>query len=192
LTITSGEYSWTQSLTYSNTGYLNQDGLSQRNIQNTNGFSTAVGPSIDGESGTYHTSFSYPLDVNSTYAISDTYFNISGIMSRGLDISSSGGLGVSTYTLVSGPANLQTSQQGVATYESINGGSSYSTGETSQPFRETADGSTYSTFVKAVNGSVVEGGSGGQSSYSPNSWHLALGRPSVRSMLGRGPGNGPQ
>lgn len=189
LTITSGQSAWVQDLSFYNGGYLNQDGLSQRNIQNTTGTSTARGLGLSGTFEEYETSFSYPLDVNTTYGIGADYLTISAIMDRGLSISSNGGLGISTYTLTSGPVNLQTSQWGTADYLGITGGSSYSSGDTSDVFKESSGGTTYSKYVRAINGSVVTPGNDSQSltPTTKQSWFSAAGRASIRSILGRGP-----
>ncbi|EED20378.1 conserved hypothetical protein [Talaromyces stipitatus ATCC 10500] len=186
LTITSGQTSWIQDLSFSNYGYLNQEGLSQRNIQNTTGISTVKGIGLSGGVEEYITTFSYPLDVNNTYALTASSTTIDASMDRGLSISSSGGLGISTYTLTSGPVYLQTRQWGDAHYYAA-GGSSYSSGETTQEFSETSGGTTYSTYVQAVNGTVVTPNSQALSLPAQNSWFSAGGRPSIRSILGRGP-----
>jgi hypothetical protein len=81
--------------------------------------------------------------------------NITAIMSRGLEISSSGGLGISTYTLTSGPSNLETQQWGTASYES-NGSNSSSWGDTYDNFNEISGGTTYNRYVHAVNRAVVQ------------------------------------
>ncbi|OKL64331.1 hypothetical protein UA08_00027 [Talaromyces atroroseus] len=158
LKITSGQSSWTQDLSYSNDGYLNQDGLSQWNLQNTTGTSSTAGIGLDGTWEEYQTSFSYPIEANTTYGIGSDYLTIDAIVDRGLSISSTGGLGISTYTLTSGAVDLQTRQWGTATYLGITGGSSYSSGDTSDEFAEISDGTSYSTYVHAINGTVVTPG----------------------------------
>jgi hypothetical protein len=190
LSITSGQSSWTQTLSYSNVGLLNQQGISQRNIQSTVGESWSSGIGLDGIPTAYHTSFSYPLDVNTTYGIYPNGLTISASLSRGLEISSNGGLGVSTYTLTSGPSELQTAQWGTAYYSSITGGSSFSSGDTTDQFTETSEGTTYDRLVRAVNGTVIENGQNVEpmSPLAQSGWRFSAGRPSVRSILGRGPG----
>ncbi|KAL1965615.1 hypothetical protein VTN77DRAFT_5292 [Rasamsonia byssochlamydoides] len=190
LSITSSRSSWTQTLSYSNIGLLNQQGLSQRNTQSTVGESSSSGIGLNGTATEYRTTFNYPLDVNTTYTISETNFTISALMSRGLEITSNGGLGISTYTLTSGPSDLQTQQWGTAYYYSITGGSSFSSGDTTDKFTETSGGTTYNRFVRAVNGTVIENGQTGEpiSSLAQSGWRFSPGRPSVRSILGRGPG----
>lgn len=188
LEITSGQSSWRQELSYDNYGYLNQGGLSQRNIQSTTGLSISRGRGLSGGIEEYRTSFSYPLDVNSTYILTSNVTSIDATMSRGLSIASSGDLGISTYTLTSGPVDLHTTQWGDAHYYA-SGGSAYSSGETTQDFAETSDGTSYNTHVQAINGTVVTPGadSHGLSPTAQHGWFSAGGRPSIRSMLGRGP-----
>jgi hypothetical protein len=156
LAISSGSSSWTQDLSYSNTGLVNQAGYSQRNIQGTTGSSSSSGIGLDGKLAKYRTAFSYPLDVNNTYGFNATGLNISATMSRGLEISSSGGLGISTYTLTFGPVSLATQQWGTAMYESITGGNSSSWGDTYDRFSETSGGTQYNRYVHAVNSTVVQ------------------------------------
>jgi Peptide N-acetyl-beta-D-glucosaminyl asparaginase amidase A len=189
LKITSAESTWTQDLSYFNDGYLNQDGLSQWNLQNTTGTSTAAGIGLSGEWEEYKTSFSYPIEVNTTYGIGADYLFIGATMDRGLSISSTGGLGVSTYTLTSGPVDMQTRQWGTATYLGITGESSSSTGDTYDEFSETSDGTTYSTYVHAINGTVItpDNDSHALSSAAQQSVLSTGGRDSVRSIIGRGP-----
>jgi hypothetical protein len=134
---------------------VNQAGYSQRNIQSTTGSLSSSGFGLDGKFAEYRTTFNYPLDVNNTYGLNATGLNISATMNRGLELSSSGGLGVSTYTLTSGPVNLETQQWGTAMYES-NGGNSSSWGETYDRFSETSGGTTYTRYVHAVNSTVVQ------------------------------------
>ncbi|KAH8693535.1 peptide N-acetyl-beta-D-glucosaminyl asparaginase amidase A-domain-containing protein [Talaromyces proteolyticus] len=191
LKITSGQNTWTQSLSYSNDGFFNQDGLSQRNIQNTTGLSISSGIGLDGKFAEYYTAFSYPIDVNTTYGVGANYTTIDAIMDRGLEISSTGALGISTYTLVSGPMDLQTRQWGDAHYYGVTGGPSYSSGDTSDEFHETSDGSTFSTYVHAINGTVVSGNgpANSPSLIVQGNQYPSGGRPSIRSIIGRGPDN---
>ncbi|CRG87937.1 Peptide-N4-(N-acetyl-beta-glucosaminyl)asparagineamidase A [Talaromyces islandicus] len=189
LKITSGQTSWTQDLSFSNDGLLNQGGLSQRNIQNTTGTSTASGIGIDGKFAEDRTSFSYPVDANTTYGLGANYTIIDAVIDRELQISSTGGLGISTYTLVSGPMDIKARQWGSAHYFGITGGNSTSSGDTSNEFHESSRGETFDTFVRAVNGSVVAGNGAGVSPplITQGDVYPASGRPSIRSILGRGP-----
>ncbi|KAJ9212252.1 hypothetical protein DTO166G4_6196 [Paecilomyces variotii] len=188
LTVRSSSFLWSQTLSYSNFGLLTQQGISQRNNQSTVGTVSATSIGSGRGSIDSYTTFSYPLDCNSTYGITDETTSIDATISRGLDIDSNGGPGISTYTLTSGPSTLHTKQYGEAHYFSTSGGSS-SSGETTDIFNGD-DG--YQRYVKAVNGTVVSDTAVGQESSarllkSPGSGQFCLGRNSVRSILGRGP-----
>jgi hypothetical protein len=184
-TATSSDYSWSQKLSFSNYGYLNQEGYSQVNKQLTSGKNTIS--QLGSKSSSNETTFSYPLLVNATYGITTNSLTIDAWMERGLEIESSGGPGISVFTFVSGPSRLHTTQSGNATYQSVTGSSSVSTGNTADEFNSVANGVSYSRSVNAVNGSVVSDTQAGATKVSNDM--LALGRGSVRSMLGRGPGS---
>ncbi|RAH46454.1 uncharacterized protein BO95DRAFT_442156 [Aspergillus brunneoviolaceus CBS 621.78] len=147
-TVESAGYAWRQNLSYSNYGTLNQQGLSQSNHQHTSGRNQLTGSKILNE-----VTFGYPLLCNQTYDLDDG-LTISAWMRRGLDIEATGGLGISTYTLTSGPLNLHTEQSGTAFYQSTSEDSA-SYGETKDVFESDANGVSYSREVHAVNGSVV-------------------------------------
>ncbi|CAI7652357.1 unnamed protein product [Penicillium manginii] len=187
-TTTSSKHTWSQKLTFSNHGLLNQEGYSQVNKQLTSGKSTIT--DLNNHQSN-KTTFRYPLLVNATYGITDDSLTIDAWMKRGLEIDSSGSSGLSTYTLASGPGpyHLRTSQSGKARYESSGGGSS-SRGNTADEYESTANGVSYSRSVRAVNGKVVYDTRpvNKASSASFQSVGSGLGRDSVRSMLGRGPG----
>ncbi|KAJ5625994.1 hypothetical protein N7510_002303 [Penicillium lagena] len=188
---TSSQFSWSQKLSYSNHGYLNQQGLSQVNDQHTWGDNTISEVGEKGRSS--KTSFEYPLLVNNTYALTANSMTIDAWMKRGLDIDADEGLGISTYTFTSGPVRLHTSQAGSAHYQSVDNQNSTSSGDTVDEFEGSSDGQAYKRSVRAVNGSVVAdtnpGNGASVSSHSPDVKLLnGLGRDSVRSMLGRGPG----
>ncbi|OJJ68484.1 hypothetical protein ASPBRDRAFT_57866 [Aspergillus brasiliensis CBS 101740] len=152
LTVKSSEYSWSQNLSYSNYGYLNQQGLSQKNNQQTFGSNTIA--QLTGDKTTNEVTFEYPLICNTTYGLEDG-LSISAWIRRGLDIASTGGLGVSTYTFTSGPLDLHTQQYGTAYYfEPSDDESSVSYGETTDVFASNAGGVQYSRNVRAVNGTV--------------------------------------
>jgi len=191
LTVTSSLFSWNQTLSYSNFGLLNRQGISQFNKQNTLGQTTSTRFSSDGTAVESRTSFGYPLAVNTTYSITNDGFSIDALMSRGLDIDANGGVGISTFTLTSGPSSLHTRQWGKAHYSSITGGGSFSSGDTTDVFDGTSGGTPYHRSVRAINGSVV---SDTEKEPQPPSRLLTSldlvfpGRVSVRSMLGRGPG----
>lgn len=149
----SSMYSWSQTLKFSNEGFFNQDGYSQFNKQLTSGKNTIAEL---GETQTSNeTTFEYPLSVNQTYGGDSNVTIIDAWMQRGLEIRSTGGLGLSTYTLASGPSDLNTTQSGKAHYKSVSGGSSTSSGSTLDQFRSTRNGVEYSRTVKAINGAVV-------------------------------------
>ena len=150
----SSQYSWSQSLKFSNFGLFNQNGYSQLNKQFTSGKNTI---SKFGETpSSNETTFEYPLTMNSTYGREENVTSIAAWMQRGLSIHSTGGLGISTFTLASGPSQLNTTQSGQAHYRSVEGGNSTSSGSTLDLFKSTANGADYSRSVKAVNGRVVE------------------------------------
>ncbi|KAI3005587.1 hypothetical protein CBS147346_4253 [Aspergillus niger] len=153
LTVKSSEYSWSQNLSYSNYGYLNQQGLSQKNNQQTFGSNTIA--QLTGNKTTNEVTFEYPLICNTTYGLEDG-LSISAWIRRGLDIESTGGLGVSTYTFTSGSLDLHTEQHGTAYYyEPSDDESSISYGETFDVFGSNASGVQYFRNVHAVNGTVV-------------------------------------
>ena len=177
LSVTSPGFSWNQTLYYTNSGFLNQQGFNQWNKQDTQGQLAAV-PTGQAPASTH---FDYPIEVITAYSHTQNGFTIDASLSRGLDIKSTGGPGVSTFTLVSGPLDLSTKQWGSGHYLSVNGGASHSSGNTSDQFYETSGGSSYSRFVEAINGSLaldLEGGA------QPG----GLQGSSVKGILGRGPG----
>lgn len=187
LSATSSKYSWTQRLSFSNYGYLNQQGYSQVNKQLTSGKTTIT--ELGNTPSSNETTFNYPLLVNATYGITANSLSIDSWMKRGLEIEASGGPGISTYTLVSGLSQLHTTQSGQAHYKSVTGGNSTSSGNTADEFYSTANGESYSRSVRAVNGDVVFDIHPGVQSASLSRGHDVLGRGSVREILGRGPGN---
>lgn len=187
-TTQSSKYSWSQKLTFSNRGFINQQGYSQVNKQITTGKST-ITDLTNNRSNT--TTFRYPLLMNSTYTSTDETLEIDAWMKRGLEIDSTGTFGLSTYTLAdSTPYHLYTSQSGKARYKSSNGNSS-SSGSTADGYQSTTNGVSYSRSVKAVNEKIVYDTFPVNKAFSvpfqsPTS--RSGGRDSVRGMLGRGPG----
>ncbi|KAJ4342350.1 hypothetical protein N0V95_006945 [Ascochyta clinopodiicola] len=151
-TVKSSFGSWTQSLDYTNTGYLGQQGLFQRNVQTTAGTSAAVLKSAPSFSNTV--SYTYPLTVNTTYTFSGSNTTIDASVDRGMQISSSGRPDLSTFTLVSGPIALSTRQFGTASY-SNKPNNSYSFGDMDQTFSERSFGTTYSRHVKSSNLTLI-------------------------------------
>lgn len=202
--IKSSKYSWTQTLSFSNYGFLNQQGYSQSNKQLTTGNSTIkdLSASSDLSSSSNETSFKYPLLVNSTYGITPDTLKIDAWMKRGLEIHSSGDFALSGYTFSeSTPSRLITSMSGKAKYKSGPGGGSagsISKGTTVAEFEGLLNGKSYTRSVRAVNGDVVydtypkprprlrSGETEVQGSGTGTG--MGVGRDSVRSMLGRGPG----
>ncbi|KAJ5550673.1 hypothetical protein N7461_005371, partial [Penicillium sp. DV-2018c] len=185
---TSSSYSWSQTLSFSNRGLLNQQGYSQVNKQLTAGNNTITELGDKPVSNTV--TFEYPLLVNATYGITSNGLTIDSWMKRGLSFESTGGLGVSTYTLASGPAYLRTAQSGEAKYKSVTGGSSSSSGDTLDWFESRMYGRSYHRSVHAVNGTIVhDTGHKGRIGTSPLQDDGDSGRGSVRAMLGRGPGS---
>ncbi|RAL08675.1 uncharacterized protein BO97DRAFT_460214 [Aspergillus homomorphus CBS 101889] len=150
ITVKSSDYTWSQNLSYSNYGSLNQQGLSQTTHQRTSGRTQLIG----GENNEVNeVTFDYPLSCNQTYNLDDGLI-INASMRRGLDIDATGALGISTYTLTSGPLSLHTEQWGTAFYKSTLE-ASISYGETSDYFKSNANGVSYDRQVHAVNGSVI-------------------------------------
>lgn len=184
---TSSKFAWSQTLSYYNYGYVNQAGFGQVNRQLTSGKNTIA--ELGGNLSSNETNFNYPLLVNATYTLTDTSETINSWMKRGLEIESTGGPGISTYTMTSGPSRLYTTQSGKAYYGAFSGESTTSTGSTLDEFQSTANGVEYSRTVRASGGSVIYDSQ--PSSGEKSSPHHAgtLGRGSVRSMLGRGPGS---
>jgi hypothetical protein len=185
--VKSSLYSWSQTLSFSNHGLLNQQGYSQVNRQLTTGNNTIteLGDAPISNSIT----FQYPLVVNATYGINSNGMTIDSWMMRGLDFETTGGLGISTYTLSSGPSYLRTSQSGTAQYKSVTGGSSSSWGDTSNVFESQMNGQSYHRSVHAVNGTVVfDTDPRGKISVSSPQDHGDTGRDSVRAIIGKGPG----
>lgn len=186
--VTSAKYAWSQKLSFSNYGLLSQQGFNQINRQRTAGYATVT--EFGDNPSSNETAFDYPLLVNSTYGITPNSLTISAWMQRGLEIETSGGPGISTYTLCSGPSRLKTHQSGRAYYKSITGSNSTSSGDTSDEFHSTANGESYSRSVQAINGNIAHDSDPTNTVPPSNSYGLnGLGRDSVRRMLGRGPGS---
>ncbi|KAJ5748073.1 uncharacterized protein N7511_009769, partial [Penicillium nucicola] len=182
----SSQFSWSQKLSFSNYGLLNQQGYSQVNTQLTTGMNI-----ITERGDTYtsnRTSFEYPLVVNATYGITTKELTINSSMSRGFNFETTGGLGVSTYSLTSGPSYLRTTQSGKAQYRSVSGGSSTSWGDTVEKYQSETNGKAYQQSVHAVNGTVLYN-MDSQDKAQTSSQNQESGRGSVRAILGKGPGS---
>ncbi|KAJ5785711.1 uncharacterized protein N7503_010923 [Penicillium pulvis] len=182
---TSSKFAWSQTLSYYNYGYVNQAGFGQVNRQLTSGKNNIA--KLGENSSSNETTFNYPLLVNATYTLTDTSETIDSWMKRGLEIESTGGPGISTYTMASGPSRLYTTQSGKAYYGAFSGESTTSTGSTLDEYQSTANGVEYSRTVRAIGGNVVydsQPSSGEKSSFQS---HNAgpLGRGSVRNPAPR-------
>ena len=145
--------SWTQSLDYTNTGYLGEEGLVQDNVQMTAGTSAAVLRSAPDFSNTL--SYTYPITVNTNYTFSGSNTTIDASLDRELKISSSGRPDLSTFTLVNGPMALDTRQIGQASY-SNKPNNSYSFGSIDQRFSERSYGSTYTRHARGSNLTITD------------------------------------
>ncbi|KAJ5514848.1 hypothetical protein N7463_004400, partial [Penicillium fimorum] len=184
---TSSQYSWSQILSFSNHGLLNQQGYSQVNRQLTTGNNTIT--ELGDTPISNSVVFQYPLVVNATYGITSNGMTIDSWMKRGLDFEATGGLGISTYTLTSGPSYLHTTQSGTAKYKSINGGKSSSWGDTNNIFASQMNERSYHRSVHAVNGTVVHDTDPRGNTLTPSPQdHGDIGRDSVRAIIGKGPG----
>lgn len=144
--------SWTQSLDYTNTGYLGGQGLLQYNVQRTAGTGASIINSAPDFSNTL--SYTYPITVNTTYTFSGSNTTIDASLDRGLKISSSGRPDFSTFTLVNGPMALDTRQVGEAFY-SNEPNNSYSYGVMDQKFSEWSYGTSYQRHVKSDNLTLI-------------------------------------
>ncbi|KAK2812397.1 hypothetical protein FQN50_001398 [Emmonsiellopsis sp. PD_5] len=192
LTVSSRSSEWSQKLTFSNAGSLSGQGVAQVNEQHTYSTSTASALNDDGERITVsETTSYYPLDVFSEYNnTSSGGLEIEASLSRGLHYTFySDDIDIySPYTLTSGPLKFDATQAGEATYVSA-ANRSFSTGDTTEYFEEDSRGALFTTRVRTVNGSVV-GGDGTLPAFNPlETQEVALGRDSVRAILGRGPGD---
>ncbi|KAJ5536840.1 hypothetical protein N7513_010026 [Penicillium frequentans] len=175
----SSKFAWSQTLSYYNYGYVNQAGFGQVNRQLTSGRNTIA--KLGENSSSNETTFNYPLLVNATYTLTDTSETIDSWMKRGLEIESTGGPGISTYTMASGPSRLYTTQSGKAYYGAFSGESTTSTGSTLDEFQSTANGVEYSRTIRASGGNVVYDSQPSSGEKSSSQSHNAgpLGRGSI-------------
>ncbi|KAJ7456313.1 peptide N-acetyl-beta-D-glucosaminyl asparaginase amidase A-domain-containing protein [Mycena galericulata] len=158
LSVSSPTGSWTQTLTYTNTGLLTAGGFTQTNTLLTTGAqhaTDALSPRFNQQ-----LTFRYPVTLTTTFAELASGITIDGALTRGLSYSDSGRPDVSLFSLVAGPAALETAQEGTGRYSSVVN-ASYSFGSTRQSYEKTWGGETYARSVSAVNGSVVEDSAGG-------------------------------
>ena len=184
---------WYQALDYSNEGLLTSQGLSQLNSQYTEGVNIALmrpnGWRGGGEIRSSVT-FSYPLLVNTTIGTfpNNSGFFIDATLQRGLSFFCEGRSDISTYTLVAGPARLDTVQEGSA-YYATNGTVGVSYGDIAQDFLQGDNGRQYMRFVEACNGTVVQDSQRPKSALQglPQAEQLsAHSRVDLRSLVGRG------
>ncbi|KAF1933352.1 uncharacterized protein M421DRAFT_415690 [Didymella exigua CBS 183.55] len=151
-TVSSAFGTWTQSLSYSNTGSLRNAGLTQLNTQHTEGTAAAVLKSAPRFSSTLR--YTYPITVNTTYTFSGANTTIAATLDRGLQIETSGRPDLSTFSFAAGPVALDTQQIGRAAYSNAPN-ASYSFGSMEQTFREQSYGSVYTRHVKSRNLTIV-------------------------------------
>ena len=150
--VISPTFSWSQTLSFNNSGLYNEGGSNQVNSQVTSGINSAkqIGAPPS------QISFQYPLAANTTYGTDTNLTIIDASVDRGLHFVDSGRLpGISTFTLTSGPSYLHTTQVGKAHYESGSGGQYVSLGDTINDFKSMAANQTYERHVRAVNMTVV-------------------------------------
>lgn len=144
------DYSWTQSLSFSNHALIGQKGLVQTNNQTTTGTNSVS--QKDEHIVAEGVCFEYPIYF---HTIDRPAGETDAQMERGLSITSSGSDGVSTYTFHAGPSSLHTKQWGDAHYKANDGKNSVSFGDTSEMFDSETDDISYHRSVRAVNGTVV-------------------------------------
>jgi hypothetical protein len=124
---------WYQTLEFTSTNTFTSHGLTQYTDIIIDGFSQSGFRSAGFPETT--TSFRYPLTLNTTYTVfpNESGIAIDAAMSRGLQFLADGRQDISAYTLVAGPAGLETTQRGEAHYSSRKG-DGYSFGVTEQEF----------------------------------------------------------
>lgn len=121
LRIASNTTSWTQSLTYTNKGYVSDFGYTQLNDLLISGSDTlrASSPSVR-----YHTTYEYPIYCNSTYSVSPQgNLSISAYLSQGKSVSVSGAsvyaTGLEAFQQHAGKgftSRVETTKEGTAEY----------------------------------------------------------------------------
>ncbi|PGH14859.1 hypothetical protein AJ80_05785 [Polytolypa hystricis UAMH7299] len=189
LRVKSPQSSWLQFLTYSNAGHLTERGITQRNNQRTD--FTALSPDKPRNGMTVDTfsrSGAYHIAVNSTYTKTDQGFSIRASLRRGLKFLARGGNTLSVFTLAPGVSVFEATQYGNASYTSVRGKGSFSSGDTTERFKEISRGEIYRKLVRAVNGSVMLSENGSLPVlFRVDGWDGVSGRDGVRAILGRGP-----
>ncbi|KAL2368154.1 hypothetical protein RJ035_000901 [Blastomyces gilchristii] len=188
LSVTSPSSRWTQSLTFSNSASLSDQGRAQLTKQVTNAASESLDFMSEKDIIVSKTASSYPLEVHSVYRSGVSGLEINASMSRGLQFYYQSDFSYySPYTLTTGPSQFDATQFGKATYQSMSG-SSRSTGDTTEVFKESSAGVTYDVRVRAVNGTVLQGYDQSPGLHQSPDQDGPLGRESIKAMLGRGPG----
>ncbi|KAK2074964.1 hypothetical protein P8C59_009130 [Phyllachora maydis] len=153
LQISSPAGSFRQTLEYSNAGQISAGGLVQTTMQTTTGTHESV--NVLTPSYNQHLTYSYPLSLSTAVKKnSDGNGTVDANLTRGWTFTDSGRPDLSVYTLVAGPATLDTRSVGTAHISSVVG-NKYNYGTTEQSFAETTAGGKYNRVVKMVNGTVV-------------------------------------
>ncbi|GME34901.1 peptide-n4-(n-acetyl-beta-glucosaminyl) asparagine amidase a [Neofusicoccum parvum] len=209
--------SWTQTLTFSNTGNFSDAGNVQVNTQTTTGLDQAglsASNYTSAASPLFERTYAYPLWAYTAYATSGSNFSIAASLDRGKHVSTTGPsafpLGLADYNTTATGTALADRQNGSATYLSVASPSpqSFSAGSTEQDLsfsgtgKDGAEQLLYHRHIVATNGSVTADaeqllaadGAAGASlttwSGPPPGQEVLLrgwGAKGVREMLGRGP-----
>lgn len=152
LSVSSPYWRWEQNLSFFNNDKATHTGF-QHTDQHSSGSSSST---MNNGTTISRTNFSYPLLLDTLSYESNNTIILSANITRSLIFSHSDiDNRHSTYTLVSGPADMSTTQKGSATYYAVNNQVRESSGETRGTFAETSNGSPYHKKVYAVNGTVV-------------------------------------
>ncbi|EEH19024.2 hypothetical protein PABG_01343 [Paracoccidioides brasiliensis Pb03] len=188
LSVISPSSSWTQNLTFSNSGSFSKQGRAQLSKQRTDATSKSLDSSYGSDIIVSETASSYPLEVHSIYWSTTSGLEIQASLSRCLKFTYQTDLDYySPYTLTTGSSQYDATQFGEATYKSMHG-RSWSTGNTTEIFKESSGGTTYGVRARAINGTVIDARTQSTLSSRPPGQESSPGRDSVRAMLGRGPG----
>ncbi|KAG5288447.1 peptide-N4-(N-acetyl-beta- glucosaminyl)asparagine amidase A [Histoplasma capsulatum G186AR] len=189
LSVTSPSSQWTQSLSFSNSGTFSEQGQTQLIKQVTDATSESLDLMGEKDLVISRVASSYPLEVCSTYQSNPNGLEINASLSRGLQFSYQSDVSYySPYTLTTGSSEYDARQFGKATYRSMSKGSSSSTGDTLEIFKEKSAGATFDVRIRAVNGTVVKED---EQPLVLNQWlneDVLAGRGSIKAILGRGPG----
>ncbi|EDN07632.1 conserved hypothetical protein [Histoplasma mississippiense (nom. inval.)] len=144
LSVTSPSSQWTQSLSFSNSGSFSEQGQTQLIKQVTDATSESLDLMGEKDLVISRIASSYPLEVCSTYQSNPNGLEINASLSRGLQFSYQSDVSYySPYTLTTGSSEYDARQLGKATYRSMSKGSSSSTGDTLEIFKEKSAGATF-------------------------------------------------